>query len=245
MMEGLCVYGIIAGHETERMQLLANVLETFPHGDVVNAIFPALRKVPWQNRLLAQGEFRCGRRLAIGELGCVLSHRNAWKRFLNSTFDRVLILESDSRIPDAGKVVRAIEEYGEQYDILFLGSYHGRTKLRRSTAHQVEPHRFIGVPLPNTLYCAYGYVLTREAARFLLKRTAKVAWPVDYWSKWLRSENGDYLMRVGAVVPEIISSWPVSSSIQDHAAVRANESFLRRLRYVLIELYNSIKGFFS
>ncbi len=244
-MHSLCVYGIIAQHETERLSVFTDIISNFEQHRIVDAVYPTLRKVPWQNEMLDSGMSKCNRRLSQGELGCLLSHRKAWKLFLNSKHTSALILESDSTIPDISDVIRIIENYRDEFDILFLGSYHRRTKLRRSTSKLLENGHRIGVPLENTLYCAYGYLINKSAARHLLLKTGKILWPVDYWSKWLMSDNRDYVIRTGAVVPEVISSWAAPSTIQDINAVQTNEKLPRKVRYFIGEVYNSIVGYFK
>jgi GR25 family glycosyltransferase involved in LPS biosynthesis len=243
-MHDLCVYGIIAKHEIERMPTLMDAMGGFAHQLTIDAIFPKYRSVPWLRQLQETSMVRCNRQLNPGELGCLLSHRKAWKSFLKSDHTHALILESDSVINDTGMVCRILEDHHERYDILFLGSYHGRTKLKRSTAGSLGGCRKIGTPLANTLYCAYGYTLNKEAARYLLQQTGKVSWPVDYWNKWLVDGCGDYRVRVGAVVPEVISSWAAPSTIQNIQVVQTAEKLPRRVKYFIGEIKNSIIGYF-
>jgi len=244
-MDDLCIYGIIAAHETERMPRLLSAMEGFANRQTVDAIFPELHSVPWVQQLLQTSMMRCGRPLNPGEVGCLLSHRKAWKSFLKSGFTTAIILESDSEIRDKELVHKIIEDYGERFDILFLGSYHGRTKLKRSTAESLGGILRIGTPLANTLYCAYGYVINKEAASYLLRRTGKVSWPVDYWNKWLNDYSGNYRIRVAVVVPEVISTWAAPSTIQEIHVVQSAEKLPRRVKYFLGEIKNSIIGYFS
>jgi glycosyl transferase family 25 len=243
-MPDLCVYSIIAGHETERMSRLVATVGRFSHQQMVDAIFPKHRSVPWLRQLQQTSMIRCNRELNPGELGCLLSHRKAWKSFYNSTNSYALILESDAEILDEEMVCRILNDYRERFDILFLGSYHGRTKLRRSTTESLDGNRRIGTPLANTLYCAYGYAINKVTAEYLLQQTIKVCWPVDFWKKWLMDENHRYRIRVGAVVPEVISTWAASSTIQDMQVVQTAEKLPRRVKYLLGEIKNSIIGFF-
>ena len=119
-MQGLCVYGIIARHEIERLPVFMHGIGKFERYHIIDAIYPKLRKVPWENKLIESGMSRINRRLGQGELGCLLSHRKAWKSFLNSKDATALILESDSIIPDVGKVQRVIKQHREEFDIIFL-----------------------------------------------------------------------------------------------------------------------------
>jgi GR25 family glycosyltransferase involved in LPS biosynthesis len=243
-MIDFCVYGIIAPHETERMPSLQAVMAGFTNHRMVNAIFPKYCKVPWVKQLLQQSFMRCHRHLNLGELGCLLSHRKTWKTFLKSGYDYGLILESDSTIKDNALLQHIITAHAGRFDILFLGSYHGRTKVKRSTSESFGKMT-IGEPLPNTLYCTYGYVMQKTAAKHLLRQTGKVSWPVDFWSKWLADDRGTYQMRVGAVAPEVISTWDAPSTIQDIRLVRSAEQLPRRIKYFLGEVKNSLIGFMS
>jgi GR25 family glycosyltransferase involved in LPS biosynthesis len=226
------------------MPTLQAAMGGFANRQMVGAVFPEFRSVPWLRQLQQTSMVRCGRQMNHGEIGCLLSHRRAWKSFLNSDYTRALILESDSEISGKDMVCKIIEEFGEQYDILFLGSYHGRTKLKRSTAESFGLHHKIGSPLPNTLYCTYGYAINKNAARHLLQQTGKVSWPVDYWDKWLTDGCGNFEIRVAAVVPEVISTWAAPSTIQDIQVVKRAEKLPRRVRYFVGEIKNSIVGYF-
>ena len=226
------------------MPTLQSAMEGFANRHIIDAIFPRLLTVPWLGQLQQKSMTRCHRQLSPSELGCLLSHRKTWKSFLKSGYARALILESDSVVSDTGIVNRIIEDFGKRFDIIFLGSYHGRTKLKRSTVESLDRNVRIGTPLANTLYCAYGYSINKDAASYLLQQTGQASWPVDYWAKWLTDDRNNYRIRVSAVVPEVITSWAAPSTIQDIHVVQSAERLPRRIKYFLGEIKNSVIGYF-
>ena len=243
-MNDLCVYGIIANHETQRMPTLMAAMEGFANRHMIDAIFPGLHAVPWLGQLQQKSMARCHRQLNPSELGCLLSHRKAWKSFQQSDNSRALILESDSVVSDVGMVCKIIEDFGKRFDIVFLGSYHGRTKLKRSTVESLDCNLKIGTPLANTLYCAYGYSINKDAASYLLQQTGQASWPIDFWSKWLTDDGCSFRIRVAAVVPEVVTTWAATSTIQDIHVVQSAERLPRRIKYFFGEIKNSVIGYF-
>lgn len=240
----LCVYGIVGQHEKDRLPTLMNTIRQFGNYQTVDAVFPKLRPVPWLGRLQEASLTRVNRKLYPGEIGCLLSHRKAWKSFLNSNYTNALILESDSETENIEGICNLIINYNEKYDVIFLGSFNGRTKIKRSSVSKFDAHREIGTPLLNTLYCAYGYCINKTAAGFLLNKTKKICYPVDYWQKWLTDNDNNLRLKVGAVVPEVISTSSAYSNIQDPKDVQVADKFPRRVKDFLADTKNSIVGYF-
>jgi GR25 family glycosyltransferase involved in LPS biosynthesis len=135
-MDDTCVYGIGSPYEEKRLHVLKQTLGHFQNHELVEAVFPKFDKVPWLNRVQQAALERCERELKLGEIGALLSHRRVWKRFLRSGYRKALVIESDAELVD-GEMIRTACSHAERYDMLFLGSYNGRTKLKRSTSHDL------------------------------------------------------------------------------------------------------------
>jgi hypothetical protein len=132
----------------------------------------------------------------------ILSHRKIWAKIAEvKTKEHFLVLESDSRIrmPD-----RLKSETAEKYDLFFWGAWNGYASLKRSTVKNG-----VGEPLIKSVYGAYGYSLNSKAAAYLLKKTAHVAYPVDMYKRFVDPAE----ISLGAIVPEVISTWRTSDSL--------------------------------
>ena len=243
-MANLCAYGVIGSHETDRLPVFKSTIELFEDHRIIHAVYPKLRKVPWIKQIVQIGTLRCKQELSLGELGAVLSHRKTWKTFRHSKYSHALILESDSEIRNASLVQSVLDNHHSNFDILFLGAYNGRTKLRRTGKLQKDTYA-IGIPLQSTVFCAYGYLINRNACTHLLKVTQKTAWPIDYWGKWLTTEEGDWSLKVGAVVPEAITTWDAGSTIQEVEDVQAASRLPGLLKEFVVDLRNTVTAFFS
>jgi hypothetical protein len=101
------------------------------------------------------------------------------------------------------------------------------------------------VPLKSTLYCAYGYLISTRGASHLLDATSKATWPVDYWRVWLASPSSDFAVRVGAVVPEVISTWDNQSSIQDADLVEAADQLPRRIKDFMADVKHTVHAYWN
>ena len=132
----------------------------------------------------------------------ILSHRKIWAKIAeDNTDEHFLVLESDSRII---KPELLNSETAEKYDLFFWGAWNGYASLKRSTVKNG-----VGEPLIKSVYGAYGYSLNAKAAAYLLKKTAKVAYPVDMYKRFVDTAE----ISLGAIVPEVISTWRTSDSL--------------------------------
>ncbi len=135
-----------------------------------------------------------------GALGCLLSHRRIWKSLLASNRPAVLILEDDVRISrKAFAWWQPVITDRADYDVLFLGAHNGLSVpcLFDVRLFSVR-YGFLAVPFDRTLYCTYGYVVSRAGAQKLLART-HMGCSVDYWHRY----NTDGAMRYLGLYPNI------------------------------------------
>jgi hypothetical protein len=119
----------------------------------------------------------------------------------DSSEEHFLVLESDSRIM---KPEHLKAETAEKYDLFFWGAWNGYASLKRSTRKNG-----VGEPLIKSVYGAYGYSLNAKAARYLLENTSRVAYPVDMYKRYVDPSE----ISLGAIVPEVISTWRTSDSM--------------------------------
>jgi GR25 family glycosyltransferase involved in LPS biosynthesis len=193
---------LFADHETERKGHVEAMRKIVPTLEVVESVFPSRIHVPLLEALIEKSYARTGKALLPTEIGVILSHRKIWSKIAReSSEEHFLVLESDSRIvkPELLKV-----ETAQKYDLFFWGAWNGYVSLKKSTAQQG-----VGEPLIKSVYGAYGYSLNAKAARYLLQKTARIAYPVDMYKRFVDTRE----ISIGAIVPEVISTWRTSDSL--------------------------------
>jgi GR25 family glycosyltransferase involved in LPS biosynthesis len=193
---------LFADHETERKAHVEAMRQVLPTVEVVEPVFPSHVHVPFLEALIEKSFAQTGKALLPTEIGVILSHRKVWKQIAReSSGEHCLVLESDSRIgkPELLKAATA-----QQYDLFFWGAWNGYVSLKKSTVKNG-----VGEPLIKSVYGAYGYSLNAKAAKYLLQKTARIAYPVDMYKRFVDPRE----ISIGAIVPEVISTWRTSDSL--------------------------------
>ena len=127
------------------------------------------------------------RLLTAGERGCAISHRNVYEMILQKKQDYALILEDDAVITDdALTFLRNIKDIPIEWNLIYLGYYvhtlgdpffkkylyplslwkNRRLNFLNSADYRIG--KFILRPRG-----AFGYIITRKAARMVLEYSAK------------------------------------------------------------------------
>ena len=193
---------LFAEHETERKTHVEAMRSVLSGLELVEPVFPSRVHVPFLEALMEKSRARTGKALLPTEIGVILSHRKVWSKIAReNTNDHFLVLESDSRIINP-KLLKA--ETAEKYDLFFWGAWNGYASLKRSTIKNG-----VGEPLIKSVYGAYGYSLNAKAARYMLQKTARIAYPVDMYKRFVDPAE----ISLGAMVPEVISTWRTSDSM--------------------------------
>ena len=96
-----------------------------------------------------------------GHVGCCLSHREIYKKFLNSNWNTVLVLEDDVEFDLNFKNLfeTYFKEVPNDWNLLYFGGNHNNTAKHMISEHV---HR-----LHNT-YTTHCYMINRRAINFLL-----------------------------------------------------------------------------
>jgi glycosyl transferase family 25 len=234
----MLTYLVSSKDELERIKHIEALRNFFPGIVSIEAIYPRKTHIPFYSQIKTISKTRTGSTLSDGALGCLLSHRVIWRRFLNQQdYDYCLILESDSKIDNLSIIQSHQKSISTQYDLFFWGAFDHRMKLLQSTKMElVQPYQ-IGTPLVHSLYCTYGYSVNKTAAKFLLESTKKFNYPVDYWK--LRLKNSP--LRVGGILPNIITTvHSFKSTIS-----QSNQNIFVLLFDTMINLKNSVISFFK
>ena len=117
------------------------------------------------------------RTLTLGQMGCNLSHRKILSNLLDSSERIIAVLEDDVRLSiDFPEVLDALENTSKKFDIVFLGSRFSEKGLvdlmpLNNNYNFALGHRIDGG--------AWGYVITRAAAREFLRILPDVTGPID------------------------------------------------------------------
>lgn len=231
---------IASNTEWERAEQIQSLNRQLPQLNMVEAIYPAHQKIPFQQQLIELSFKRTGHALSNGELGCLLSHRKVWQTIAgnNHTPEQMyLVLESDSSIVSFNLLVQQFEPMEKQFDLFFWGAWEGHMKLCRSTVRKNEDGFIYGKPLLKSVYCTYGYSLNKKAAKLLLERTKKIAYPVDQFKKIIKEDD----LRIGGANREVISTIG-----QRQSYIQQNRNHLKEFFWwLLLDFKNSIICFFK
>ena len=198
-------YLLFNAAESHRFSHLDRLIKSAPFPiETIDAIFPALTPVPFQQRLLELAFRRTGYPMVAAELGCLLGHRKIWRAIVASKGDpqaHHLILESDSQIHDVDWLARHFDSLTKGTDLFFWGAFDGRMKLFSSLSQRIDGSYRVGEPLINSLYCTYGYSITPKTAALLLRKTAQISYPVDHFKRYFLP--GEICIR--GILPQLIS----------------------------------------
>ena len=204
----------------------------------IKAIYPSQIHVPFLNQILDLAKQRTNRTLSSAELGLLLSHRKAWLSLINSDQENALILESDSMIKNEVILNKHFETIHKQFDLFFWGAFDGRMKIFAKRRFKLDNTYLVGYPVINSVYCTYGYSLNKKMAKFLLKQTAKVNYPVDFWKIRLKNTN----LIIGGVNPEVISPNPqFNSTVQSKKYNIYDNKIIKQV----IDCKNTILAYFN
>ncbi len=225
------VFVLFSEYELPRLAHVEAIREVFPELEIIKPVFPAYEHVPFLDALLEKSESRTGKALLATEIGVILSHRKIWTIIAKEkSEEHFLVMESDSRISNKERLGDAL---AKKYDLFFWGAWNGYVSLKRSTINNG-----IGEPLIKSVYGAYGYSLNAKAAKYLLKKTARIAYPVDLYKHTIDPSE----LKLGSIVPEVITTWRTTDS-----SIRS-ESKWHLVKFELIRLLfycrNTIQSYF-
>jgi len=120
------------------------------------------------------------REMALGEVGCALSHLRLYQRMLDEGIDEALIVEDDAVLdPGVPELLAQRQRWPADWEILML--YHGSGPVSWWHSQAVSRRFRIGrFALP--AYGTVGYLVTQSAARKILALAYPVRVPSDHWT---------------------------------------------------------------
>jgi glycosyl transferase family 25 len=117
-----------------------------------------------------------GRPPLAAELGCYLSHLEAWRRLVASGAEVGLVLEDDVVFHDDFLLaISAALTVTHQWDMLKLNRIRAKVPLRQSRVQDWQLNAYLG---PATGFGAY--LITRALAERLLPKLLPIRLPIDY-----------------------------------------------------------------
>ena len=241
MTKSIQAFIIYGQNEHARQAQVYLMQEVLPDSVLVDPIFPARQKVPFINDLIQNALNRSGYKLLPSEIGVFMSHRSIWKKIVqenNNPCQHFLVLESDSKINDIQLIEQIMHKVETDHDLFFWGAWNNHVSIKKSTAASIDSKFKIGVPLIRSVYGAYGYSLNIKAAKHLLAQSSKINYPVDLYKHYVHQAA----IKIGAIQPELISTWQTTDS-----TIRKEAVIDRLKRIIIIKIFslrNQILAYF-
>jgi len=226
------VYLISSQDEKERLNHIQDLEEKFMGLVNIEAVYPNKTPIPFIQAIRVISKNRTGTALTNGQLGCLLSHRKTWRKFLEqNSSEHCLIIESDSYVVDLDQLTYFYNQHAKKYDLFYFGAFDGRMKLFKSKTKQIDAYQ-IGEPYINSLYCTYGYMINKKTANYLLTANSKFNYPVDHWKRRLKKTN----LKIGGIIPNLITT---NSTFTSTISVK-RLSIIQKLFDLIIDLKNNL-----
>jgi GR25 family glycosyltransferase involved in LPS biosynthesis len=117
--------------------------------------------------------------ITLGVLCCALSHRKAWKQFLDSNDEIGLFLEDDVYATDYisscnfDQIRQDLSEL--DWGVCWYGKYSDNLATTRTLTHSVAEY----ASHTTKQYAAHSYLLTRDSAQWFYNATSKIKYAVD------------------------------------------------------------------
>lgn len=122
------------------------------------------------------------RELTPGEIGCILSHQLIYKKILDENITYALILEDDINLNLNINILKEINFEELTFDTLLLG-YSGALMedlyLKNTVLMKINNIYSI-CKLKEQAYGTYGYIVSLNGAKKLLKQTSTFTLPIDH-----------------------------------------------------------------
>lgn len=197
-------YIINLEHDKDRrnhMISLCNSLKIYP--EIINAIYgkelPNVEEYINYNKEVSIKRIK--RILCPGEIGCIMSHQNIYKKMIEENIKYATVLEDDVEVSEDIKLFTAFDFQKLDFDILLLG-YHGtksreHLNLQGTKVHSINPSYTIYKLLENA-QGTYGYIISLEGAKKILKQSLRFDLPIDFYT------GDNKLNKVLCVYPQLV-----------------------------------------
>lgn len=184
-----------------------------------------------------------GRPLKKGEIGCILSHIEIYKRIIENNIKYALILEDDIILDDnLANEINSIFSYPKNWDVVLYGhySYYLNNREIPSPVSIWNKYKREGnstlYRLTGFGYGTHGYLISQNGAKKLLKELSEYYAPIDYYTSNTKKFN------VFAILPTIIKVNTKFDSIINSEKKRSNLLKNVRCFWVLRNLILSFRN---
>ena len=151
--------------------------------------------------------------ISISEIGCFASHREVWHRQVDEGKEMVMVLEDDARFNQA-MLIELVTNWNRlpQFDFLHLGwEYYAGYK--EQTIERVEIEGLPDLWKGDGMWLTHAYILTLEAAEFLLERTKVQSNGLDAMTADIQSDMEAYGFKPSIAYQEKNTSGMMRSQI--------------------------------
>ena len=118
-----------------------------------------------------------GRPLALGEIGCYLSHTNIWQKIIDDNIDIAFVIESDAVLSQetlrSCNVLLQSQNYKDLIMLYYRECYPSYWQKKKITQQSQL------VKFSNKSACTTAYLVNNLGARKLLKHAFPISMPVD------------------------------------------------------------------
>jgi len=164
-----------------------------------------------------------GYELTANEIGCYLSHKEAWKRCVEKNIP-TLILEDDFVLaPEFGHVIQTLLSNLDPWSFVRLQGLYEVPYQELSTIDDVRLVKNIGDAVGAT-----AYLLKPEIARTLIHESSDIYEPADHFLEHQKKHDLEFL----AVQPYPVDITRAKSTIDDRHERAPVKGFRKRLRSV-------------
>lgn len=123
--------------------------------------------------------------LTKGEVGCVLSHKKVYEKFLDSRDNSIIIFEDDAIFTDKCSVT-ILKDILKKVDTIDKPLVVALQKSDYQDKEEITITADISMYSCHKFYCTHGYVINRAAAKNILKLQTPIRFEIDafeyyYW----------------------------------------------------------------
>lgn len=238
-------YIINLEHDKDRkkhMISLCNSLNITP--EIINAIYgkelPNVEDYINCNKEISIKKIK--RILCPGEIGCIMSHQNIYKKMIEENIQYAIVLEDDVDLSKDIKYFTTFDFQILDFDILLLG-YHGTKSrehviLKGTKVHSINLNYTIYNLLENA-YGTYGYVISLKGAKRILKQSLRFDLPIDHYT------GNNEINKVLCVYPQLVF---INKKLSDESILTKERQRLNakiKFENEFLFLSNRIKSFNS
>lgn len=128
-----------------------------------------------------------GRELSRGEIGCALSHKYIFERILKEKVEIAMILEDDIFFDKTlVDILKFKENFEKNWELILLGHHTGYSRdidTKQSIWYKKQLNSMYKLARPcEKGYGTYGYLITNNGARKLLKYLDTIEKPIDHYT---------------------------------------------------------------